>query len=44
MLTPSNWCREMYEKTLNPDYITLYNMWKERENAKLSGNNRNAKP
>ncbi len=30
MLKPSEWCREMYEKTLNPDYITLYNQWKER--------------
>lgn len=27
-MLPSEWCREMYEKTLNPDYITLYNHWK----------------
>lgn len=29
-MLPSEWCREMYEKTLNTDYITLYNQWKER--------------
>lgn len=29
-MTPSDWCRRLYEETLNPDYITLYNMWKER--------------
>lgn len=30
MVKPSEWCREMYEKTLNLDYITLHNQWKER--------------
>lgn len=30
MVKPSDWCRDMYEKTLNPDYIALYNHWKER--------------
>lgn len=30
MIKPSEWCLEMYEKTLNQDYITLYNQWKER--------------
>lgn len=29
-MLPSEWCREMYEKTLNQDHITLYNQWKER--------------
>lgn len=29
-MLPSEWCQEMYEKTLNQDYITLYNQWKER--------------
>ncbi|YP_009966343.1 hypothetical protein HOT34_gp14 [Klebsiella phage SH-Kp 152234] len=28
-MNPSDWCRAMYEKTLDPAYITLYNMWKE---------------
>lgn len=29
-MQPSDWCREMYERTLNPDYIQLFNLWKER--------------
>lgn len=29
MESPSEWARKMYEKTLDPAYITLYNMWKE---------------
>lgn len=35
MESPSEWARKMYEKTLDPAYITLYNMWKEREDAKF---------
>ena len=39
-MNPSDWCRAMYEKTLDPAYITLYNMWKEREDAKVRRNGR----
>ena len=37
-----DWCRAMYEKTLDPAYITLYNMWKEREDAKVRRNGRDS--
>lgn len=40
--SPSDWCRAMYEKTLDPAYITLYNMWKEREDAKVRRNGRDS--
>lgn len=39
---PSDWCRAMYEKTLDPAYITLYNMWKEWEDAKIRRNGRDS--
>lgn len=41
-MTPSDWCRAQYEKTLDPAYITLYNMWKEREDAKVHRNGRDS--
>lgn len=41
-MNPSEWARKMYEKTLDPAYITLYNMWKEREDAKVLSNGRDS--
>ena len=41
-MTPSEWARKMYEKTLDPAYITLYNMWKEWEDAKVRRNGRDS--
>lgn len=40
MESPSEWCRRLYEETLDPAYIQLYNMWKEREDAKAVSGNR----
>ena len=42
MESPSEWARKMYEKTLDPAYITLYNMWKEREDEKVRRNGRDS--
>ncbi len=42
MESPSEWARKMYEKTLDPAYITLYNMWKEWEDAKVRSNGRDS--
>lgn len=41
-MNPSDWCRAMYEKTLDPAHITLYNMWKEWEDAKVRRNGRDS--
>lgn len=41
-MNPSDWFRAMYEKTLDPAYITLYNMRKEREDAKVRRNGRDS--
>lgn len=41
-MNPSDWCRAMYEKTLDPAYITLYNMCKEWEDAKVRRNGRDS--
>lgn len=38
-MMPSDWCRDMYERTLDPLYIEMYNMWKEREDAKAVRSN-----
>lgn len=34
-MTPSEWARKMYEKTLDPAYITLYNMWRSEKMQKF---------
>ena len=40
--TPSGWCERKFEETWNTDYLEMYNMWKEREDAKVRSNSGNS--